>query len=189
MFIKLIKQIIPSPNLNVSFDRNEINAKLGINLPDDYYDLVAIYGAGTFANFIKILVPFSNEFEYSLFQFMEIDREDYSYGRDFLELDVNNEDFDDPRLQKGWKVGEPFGYYPEKGGLIPWGKSPFGTEYTFYWNTSNEQWSVVVYDDLYGYKEFSMTMTEFLYNLLSNKIGLGNTFTEDSLLFVPFTEQ
>ena len=32
---------------------------------------------------------------------MEIDREDYSYGRDFLELDVNNEDFDDPRLQKG----------------------------------------------------------------------------------------
>ena len=55
MFIKLIKQIIPSPNLNVSFDRNEINAKLGINLPDDYYDLVAIYGAGTFANFIKIL--------------------------------------------------------------------------------------------------------------------------------------
>ena len=101
MFIKLIKQIIPSPNLNVSFDRNEINAKLGINLPDDYYDLVAIYGAGTFANFIKILVPFSNEFEYSLFQFMEIDREDYSYGRDFLELDVNNEDFDDPRLQKG----------------------------------------------------------------------------------------
>ena len=34
-----------------------------------------------------------------------------------------------------------------------------------------------------------MTMTEFLYNLLSNKIGLGNTFTEDSLLFVPFTEQ
>ena len=56
-------------------------------------------------------------------------------------------------------------------------------------NIPNEQWSVVVYDDLYGYKEFSMTMTEFLYNLLSNKIGLGNTFTEDSLLFVPFTEQ
>lgn len=33
MFIKLIKQIIPSPNLNVSFDRNEINAKLGITFP------------------------------------------------------------------------------------------------------------------------------------------------------------
>ena len=58
MFIKLIKQIIPSPNLNVSFDRNEINAKLGINLPDDYYDLVAIYGAGTFANFIKTSTGF-----------------------------------------------------------------------------------------------------------------------------------
>ena len=109
----------PISEFKHQFCRNEINAKLGINLPDDYYDLVAIYGAGTFANFINILVPFSNEFEYSLFQFMEIDREDYSYGRNFLQLDVNNEDFDDPRLQKGWKAGEPFGYYPEKGGLIP----------------------------------------------------------------------
>ena len=34
-----------------------------------------------------------------------------------------------------------------------------------------EMENLILTDDLYGYKEFSMTMTEFLYNLLSNKIG------------------
>lgn len=186
MFLKLIKQIIPPPEVKNVNDRDEFNKKIGVNLPNDYYDLIEAYGVGTFADFINILVPFSDEFEFGLFKFMEADRSDYHYGCEFLKKEDNSDDFDDPRLLNGWKIGQPFGYYPEKGGLIPWGKYPEGNAYTFYWNTCHEQWTIVVYDDLYGYKEFYMSMTEFLYNLLSNKIFLEHTFAEDDLLFVPF---
>ncbi len=59
MLIEKIRQIVPPPSGSVAYcDPMENNKKLDITLPKDYYDLINIYGAETFGNFINILVPF-----------------------------------------------------------------------------------------------------------------------------------
>lgn len=78
MFVEKIKQIVSPPSEPVIYcDPMENNKKMGITLPMDYYDLINTYGAGTFGNFINILVPYIDNYEFGLFSFLNDDRECY----------------------------------------------------------------------------------------------------------------
>ena len=169
MFIEKIKNIVPPPKkIFLPSLLSETEEKISLLLPKDYCELIKIYGAGTFGGFLNILVPYIDTFEYSLLKFMEIDKKNYIACKSVVNSFQLNQN--DPRLLDGWKIGNFYNYFPEKNGILPWGKYPEGNEYTFYWKTSGDSWNVVVYDDLYGYKEFDMPMTEFLYNLFIGNI-------------------
>lgn len=187
MFVDKIKQIVSPPNTPVIYcNPAENNKKIGITLPKDYYDLINIYGAGNFGNFINLLVPYIDDYEFGLFSFLSEDRECYLDNQDFVNAFPPDEN--DPILLKGWKIGEPFDYYPEDGGLIPWGKYPCGNEYTFYWKTVGDDWTIVVFDDLFGYIEYNMSMTEYLYNLFTGKIVLDEVLDINNIKFIPFAD-
>jgi len=189
MFIKKIMEVVSAPeNMPAQCVPEQINARMGVNLPDDYYEVINTYGAGTFGEFISLLVPYTDDFEFGLFRFMEQDREEYNENRDMLFGDeplfeISN---DNNNMFGAWREGMPYCYYPANNGLIPWGRYPEGNDYTFYWKVNDCRWTIVVYNDCFEYIEYDMTMSEFLYNLLAGNIVLDNTFNNNNIAFVPF---
>lgn len=180
MYLERLKQLIPAPDKPVETgDFTTANEKLGIRLPADYFDFLSVYGTGMFGNSLEVYSPFAENEYINLFDQIEALRDSYQAMKKI---------WNSMNLDNVFPVnaGYPFDFYPEKGGLIPWGCIE-GCGIYFYWKTGDHEWEIVAYSDD-DYQIFQMSMTEFIYNLMTSKIDfsdLSNVAKED-LCFTPY---
>lgn len=177
MFLEKLIELIPAPDNPVGIGDFSITyEKLGIQLPKDYYDFISVYGAGMFGNSLEVYSPFIENEYVNLFDQIETLRNLYATMKKMWG-DMNMDDF----FPNG--AGYPFGFYPDKGGLLPWGCIE-GCGIYFYWKTDEPKWKIVAYSDDY-YQIFQMSMTEFIYDVLSSKINFASLsdIIEENLYF------
>lgn len=210
MYLDLLKEIMPPPEQPVCNGSNELfdetESRLKLTLPDDYRRFIMTYGEGKICNEWCIYSPFS-EGEYDIFNlFKKIEDMDYSYmylknadeeRRGFssrAEYAGSCYNYSPPpgelTMYGGRKYsgdGYPFDFYPSPEGLFPFGCDFSG--YEFYWKMSkNKKWSIVVYPDMSCFLEYDMSLTEFIYKILTCQTdcdGLSD-ITGDGVFFQQF---
>ncbi len=195
MYLSKLKKLISPPQKPI-FNGSELlismtTQKIGFKLPDDYFELINLYGVGMFCDCITIYNPFIyNDSYYNLFASIQRERAAYLNWKEAeeetIELLKNYLSENPTKVSKitiPAKKNFPFNFYPDCGGLFPFGDLG-DLEYNLYWNTSSNPWTIIVYDDD-KYYEFEMTVSEFLYKLLTGQItelDVDNVL-EDGLYF------
>lgn len=153
-----LRAIVPPPDEPVGVGDptgwNRIEEELGLVLPDDYKEFIGTYGDGYLAGFIHIFNPFSDSPHLSLQTSVEKICKVYR----------------DLKASEGDKQ-VPFCVYPEKSGLLPWGRNDVGN-YMF-WLTDGEskKWPVVLAEGRSNrYERFNLGMATFLAKALSREL-------------------
>lgn len=112
-------------------------------------------------------------------------KQSYEYPNSYMEKYKHNDKIVYNRyIADGY--GYPFAFYPEENGLIPC--CEFNGDFTIYWKTGSK-WSIVAYSDLDIYAEYNMTLTEFIYKILTQDISFGelyNVMTRKGMCFVQY---
>jgi hypothetical protein len=134
MTIENLTKVIPPPIAPTYRFRGEwesIEARIGLPLPQDYKDLVRLYGSGQFMNFYTVYVPTApnkpGPFEHAI----QAARHAFIYDmQGSLLLD------DDP----------PLPIWPRKGGMLACGETGWGD--LLFWLTRGDvsEWPVVIWD-------------------------------------------
>lgn len=125
-----------------------IQSKLGLALPDDLRDYGLAFGTGRFCGtYIQVFNPFSNEYRGLI-----------DFQCDWL------------RDLKNYDMFPPYDVYPDSPGLLPWGRDENGHSMFWFTKGAPENWPIVLRRRENEYEEWSMTMTNFLAQVLGNKI-------------------
>lgn len=190
MYFEKLKSLIMPPETPIYTGnlelRNEVNRKLGVTLPEEYYLIIETYGAGSFGNDLTLFNPYISNPYLNLFQQISEWGESYNIMKEEFGSETRNCKY--PSYQSEMSEGFPFDFYPENNGLILWGWIE-GGGYSFYWLQNKSNWSIVVYDDSDGYKIFQMGIAEFIYKLLLGQIDFEDLYgnaTEDELVFIKY---
>ena len=136
----------------------QIEARLGLQLPPDYKALIDHYGTGSFDEFIFVYSPFTQ----------------IEYLNLFYALDTLHQAGQQTQLMGDpfWTAVHPFAYYPATEGLLPWGcTSNLGD--AFFWQIKGAPatWETVFYNLRSGeYEVWKYTLSEFLYRLFTHQI-------------------
>jgi len=115
----------PSEPVAAEGEWSTIEAQLGLELPSDFKEFTARYGAGTFCNFLHPLWPF------------------------FAECSMASQAEGILRAGRTMRAEFPdeysYPYHPDEGGLFPWATSDNGDR--LYWLTRGEPstWQVIVW--------------------------------------------
>ena len=128
-------------------------AKLGLELPVDYKQLVSTYGLGRFADFLTIFTPFADNEYVNLLAQPELSLEAYR------------------ALRAGHPDVAPYPAYPEPGGLLSWAQSDNGD--VIYWLTegSADTWPIVLIESRHGMIErYDVPTTDFLAQVLDGRL-------------------
>lgn len=181
---KLMQLVTPPEEPQYTGDeksRAEVNKKLGVNLPEDYFELLKIYGAGQFCGWVNVFNPFIGADEpgwyLNLYDNIKDERRNYTYSpKSYASIKAMFKNaptvkyYEEKQFAESGAAGEgyPFDFYPKEGGLIPWGNCEEAA--VLYWKMNEGKWTIVVYGEDEYYYEYDMTMTEFLYDLLSKQI-------------------
>lgn len=145
---------------------SDIEEKHNIFFPDDYKWFISNYGTGLINDFILVFNPFSENKNINFFDQIEYLLESYLISKEY-----DQEAF-------YWSV------YPEKGGLLPFGRTLNGDE--LYWKTDGNpnEWKIVICDkDLC--KEYNSGLVELLYKILIREEKI-HCFPEDAFEEQPF---
>lgn len=130
MIESLVKQVTPP---KVSFqpsaeDWRIVEEKLGTGLPEDYKRIVELYGDFYWAEFLRVLNPFSENKNLNLFMRSEIildaERESRAQFPDYYPLNL----------------------YPEEKGLLPFAITDNGDTAFWITNGAPERWAILVKD-------------------------------------------
>lgn len=187
MYFEKIKSLIAPPKTPLNTGNpelhNEVNKRLGVDLPDDYYRIIETYGTGCFGNNLTLFNPYAQNPNLNLFQQII----EWGDGYNTMKTEFGSEMTIRKYSSYNSEIceGFPFDWYPEKNGLILWGWIE-GGGFSFHWLPNDGNWSIVVYDDSDGYKIFDMGIAEFIYKLLLGQIDfedLCDDTSEDKLLF------
>ena len=191
MYFEKLKSLIITPETPINTGnlelRNEVNNKLGITLPEEYYQIIETYGEGSFGNDLTIFNPYTTNPYLNLFQQIRDWRESYNAMKEEFGSEISIQKYSSYNSEIC--EGFPFDWYPEKNGLILWGWIE-GGGYSFYWLPNDGNWSIVVYDDSDGYKVFDMGIAEFIYKLMLGQIefeDLCDDMSDDKLVFIKAT--
>ena len=211
MYLNKIMELIPIPESPIytgdSGQINKLEETLKIELPKDYYKLIKAYGAGYFGGYFIVYNPFVERSPLNLNFALNENKYYYECAKKSWNMELPGVNIKGPdallalvesqRNANGKfdycgdefdAVGHPFSYFPEKDGLFPCAE--YNGEYTIYWKTSEEKWTIVVYGGDY-YSEFDMTLTEFLYKLIigeTNMNSLREVFALKGLTFEKYVE-
>lgn len=136
----------------------KIEEEIGTQLPIDYKQYISIFGTGGFSKadftFLFPFNPFSKR--YTLQEWQEDTLWVYEECRHSTpEICI-------------------FNAFPEKNGLLPWGRTDNGD--ALFWLTKGppDFWDVVVFDGKYmEYVHYNLTMTGFLASWLSGEIEIN----------------
>lgn len=131
---------------------SKIEALLGISLPEDYKEFTSLYGTGRIDNFLWVFNPSSQNENINLATQVRVQLGALSDLQTFGEV-------------------LPYKLYPEPDGIFPFGITENGD--VLYWKTTGqpEAWSVLVNEARSPeWETFSMTMTEFLLEVLNRRI-------------------
>ena len=145
---------------------------LGPKLPSDFKEFVGRYGSGTLAGLYSIFNPCASDKSVNL-----IER--------FNEGGAN---YDERHAESPERF--PYGWFPEKPGLIPWGGDTNGNAY--FWlvkaKAKPDSWTVVCDEAGEELVEHPLTFSEFLLAMLENRIeSSAITFEPEQLAFEPAT--
>lgn len=141
-----------SPVENVG-DWEMIESEIRTPLPSDYKGFVTSYGTGKIDNFLWILNPFAKNIHLNLLKKMPVILEAYN------------------TIKRQFPDDHPYSFFPEVGGLLPFGITDNGD--SLFWHTigSPDNWSTVVSPAREAiYEEFSDEMTELLRKLLTGAL-------------------
>jgi hypothetical protein len=160
----------PSSPLEVGSEAGwrEVEERLNVVFPTDYYDLCARYGSGGFRDgYLQIRNPWSltylDALEVELVRLREI-------------VDV----------QKQLFGSSPYLVYPDLPGLFPWGNDDNGYTYCWLLEDEPEDWPIVTSSEEFDMREWNMSMTTFLAKHLRKELGgLGEEVFPDEINFVP----
>jgi hypothetical protein len=159
MLITKIRGIVPPPANAVGTGDNkgwnQVENKLGLLLPDDYKAFIETYGDGYLAGFIHVFNPFSESPHLSLLT--NVDK----VCRTYRELKASEGD-----------AQVPYAVYPDKPGLLPWGRNDLG--HYMFWFTDGEpnNWPVVLAEGRGDrFETFDMGIVMFLAKALSHEIN------------------
>jgi SMI1-KNR4 cell-wall len=152
-----------------------VEARLGMELPEDYKEFVTRYGTGAVDSFLWILNPFSQNDNLNLI----------SQARTRL----------DAQRQFSEETGttSPYALYPNANGLFPWGVTDNGD--VLYWlcKGSPSSWSIVACDSRSSrWREFRLSTAEFLVALLTRRLfvdGFPDDFPSEPPEFAPLQLQ
>jgi hypothetical protein len=119
-------------------------SRVPFELPDDYKDFIARYGAGNLADYVHIWSPFAAGTSDLVAQATQ-------YSNDLRSIRSKH---------------HRYKFYPDKGGLLTWGRTDNGDSLT--WSTTGppSKWRVVVTDGIDA-TPTAKTFTEFLTGIVS----------------------
>jgi SMI1-KNR4 cell-wall len=166
--------MVPPPDspfeAGVAADFRRVEAELGLELPDDYKQLVQKYGSGQWQQFWYVLNPFSaNEYTNLLVQCQNRRPKKWSM------LDAERGVCE----AEGGRYPHPI--YPEAGGILPWAATDNGGR--FFWLTAGKPntWSTVYYSDRSpDFQVFEVSCTELLLGAVSGTVPIfKGPFDED----------
>lgn len=146
-----------------------VEAQLGTRLPPDYKEFVRLYGSGYFMEFLGVGVP--------------------SVQNVNVRLEAKVPAVSDVfRAMDGGLPKHPYRYWPEPGGLIPFGSTDNGDYLLWLPDGAPEQWKVVVWDRGGDFEVFDCDLTDFLAGVATGAIR-PKAFPDDvwpgGLLFQP----
>lgn len=128
----------------------EIQGGLGVELPPDLFDYVKAYGTGCFCDGeIKILNPF------------------WEYYRHIFdnELSIVAE------IKQNEPADVPFGIYPDKPGLVPWGYDDNANQAFWLTEGNASQWPILLKDQDCKWERWDgLSMTTFLARAFTKSI-------------------
>lgn len=165
MFIETLKAIVPPPS-NPVFAGNvagwqDVEDELGTALPEDYKNLINLYGVGCFGGFVWPLSPFVPKL--------------HAASRFRLEAGINM-----MKLFESVKLEDPeslpdFSAYPTAGGLLPWGVEDTGGLQGWLTSGSPDKWNTVVLDNDWSEEiyQYETSTTEFLVGWLTGSIKIS----------------
>lgn len=129
MPIANVIQLVPPPaqpvDVGTVADWEHAEAQMGLTLPSDYRAFIFAYGSGLFANLYRIYTPFSDSPYRSLLQ------------QSVAISDMNRQS------QQRFPERFPYPYYPDRGGLLPWGNDENGNDYFWLTEGPPDSWAVV----------------------------------------------
>lgn len=156
MSIEALAQLIPPPPFPKENGAHQswvpVESKLGLRLPSDYKQFIAVYGSGSIAGFISLFNPFTNNRYIRLLDQIE-DRTEAAKA-----------------MKPLFSVQFPFDLYPQTRGLLPFAATGNGD--CLYWLTEGDpdSWSVIVVDSREPeWERFNMNTTTFLAEIISKK--------------------
>jgi hypothetical protein len=169
-YLKRLVRMVPPPKkpqeAGTAAGFRRVEAKLEIKLPDDYKQLVHLYGCGQWQEFWYILNPFSeNEFGNLLFQC----RTRVKQRTTMLDAErVMREEYNTHSELYG---KYPYPIYPEPGGIVPWAWTDNGGR--FFWATSGPpaKWPTVYWAGrTMEYERFKMPCAELVFKAVSGQL-------------------
>src|SRR5438128_2571968 len=129
MAIAELKKLVPPPatpfEVGSLAQWREVEAELGTRLPRDYRDFVFAYGSGLFAGLYRVYNPFGAD------EYMAL----VTQGRRVCGYNRESQWSDPKRF--------PYPYFPEPGGLLPWGNDENGNDYFWLTEGPPTKWVVV----------------------------------------------
>ena len=180
MSIEELRSIVPPPREPVFIGSatawKEVEDELGLTLPDDYKQLVTIYGLGCFGGFVWPLNPFVPRFHAaSLFRL--------EAGINLMKL-LDTARLDDPGSFPSLPA------YPSLNGLLPWGAEDTGGLQGWLTNGNPNKWDTIILDNDFSedFYQFKTSATGFLVGWLTGsiKISFYPEYPSPDPLFCPY---
>ena len=152
MTIEALVKAIPPPVMPLAaFDGpwEPVEAELGMALPQDYKDLMRLYGFGSFLEFLGLNVPVSENFNVRFVPQARLICDGFQSMRE----DV------------------PYPLWPEPGGLLPVGSTDNGDYLMWLTRGRPEDWGGVVWGRAFlSFELFDCDLTSFLAGLATGEI-------------------
>lgn len=212
-FVDEIQKKYPAPpECEMHFDENDIlrvEKELGLELPSDFYDYLKIYGNGCFDEYFYIWDPFGENGTKGFLECTALAKDTYNdLEKDLMEprpvyVDckfsngevvvlkgdpkyvefLRTEKIDEHTRSKILAFGDhyPYDFYPQENGLLCFGRTD---DHEFFVRIHDRKTSIVMYS--YGYYEFDMGITEFIYEFLTATMQLPMQGTNTEWHFVPY---
>ena len=160
MSIERLLKLVPPPaepyDVGPASEWPSFEKQLGTKLPSDYREFVLHYGTGLFAGLYLVYNPFAKSPYMSLLRCVQ----------------------EQPEIAS---PTDEYSFFPEKGGLLPWGKDENGNFY--YWRPAGkpDKWTVVQCEERGdGYMAHDLGMSEFLLGVLARIIHDPYWWSENS---------
>lgn len=141
----------------------EVEAQLRTSLPEDYKQFLEEYGTGSIGNFLWVLSPATTNKSLNLM------------AQCTARLDAMRES------RRGSGSRQPYGIFPEPGGVIPWGFTDNGD--VCFWRTgapNPNAWPTVICEGRGAmWERFDGSMAEFMAAVLVHTYYSSEIFPDD----------
>jgi hypothetical protein len=164
--LKRLVEMVPPPaapfEAGQAADFAQVEAQVGLKLPEDYKHLVLTYGSGQWQQFWIVLNPFAaNEYINLLVQCQTRRPKRWS----MLDAERGVRESDPNRY--------PHAIYPEAGGILPWACTDNGGRFFWLAKGTPGMWPTVYYADRSpSFELYEMSCVEILYGAVSGELPI-----------------